>query len=192
MNIFQIIKHNVKHLILKIISNINRMLYPNYDVSMHSPLTILKLGFFQKILGFNRNVPWPVHWSSVVASCEKIKPGSRTPGLSVGCYIDGRNGIEFEENVWIGPYVKIISMNHDSNDYYKYIKTKPIKIGKNCWIGAGAIILPEVELGEHTVVAAGAVVTKSFTEGDQIIGGNPAKIIKKLSIYKGTDENFNC
>jgi len=44
--------------------------------------------------------------------------------------------------------------------------------------------LPEVELGEHTIVAAGAIVTKSFLEGNQIIGGVPAKVIKKINKYE--------
>ena len=137
----------------------------------------------QKIFGFNRHVPWPVHRSSRISACSKIDPGTRTPGLSRNCHIDGRNGIVFGKNVWVGPHAKIISMNHDVNNYNEYTKAKPIRIGDNCWVGAGAIILGKVELGEHTVVAAGAIVTKSFKEGDQIIGGNPAKVIKKLNNY---------
>ncbi|MEG0928122.1 CatB-related O-acetyltransferase [Chryseobacterium sp.] len=58
-----------------------------------------------------------------------------------------------------------------------YSKGK-IKIGNDCWIGVGATILSGVELGNGCVVAAGAVVTKSFPSYS-IIGGNPAKIIKK-------------
>ena len=183
-------KDKIKKVILFCITSLNKMLYPNYDIenSVHSQLIIIKHGFFQKILGFNRNVPWPVHWTSTVSSPNKIIPGTRTPGLAKGCYIDGRNGIEISENVWIGPYVKIISMNHDINDYYSYVDAKPIKIGANCWLGTNAIILPEVELGEHTIVAAGAIVTKSFKEGNQVIGGNPAKVIKKLSKYRVTND----
>ena len=56
---------------------------------------------------------------------------------------------------------------------------KPVTIGDNCWIGGSATIVPGVTLGNNVVVAAGAVVTKSF--GDNVvIGGNPAKIIKEL------------
>jgi acetyltransferase-like isoleucine patch superfamily enzyme len=175
----------MKKIILNIIKLFNKLMYKNYNVekTVHSQLVILKYGFFQKILGFNRNVPWPVHWTSTVYTPNRIIPGTRTPGLGKGCHIDGRNGIEIGKNVWIAPYVKIISMNHDVNDYHKYIKAKSIKIGNNCWLGSNAIILPEVELGEHTIVGAGSIVTKSFKEGNQVIGGNPAKIIKKLPIY---------
>lgn len=52
-----------------------------------------------------------------------------------------------------------------------------IKIGNNCFIGAGTIILPGVTLEENIVVAAGSVVTKSFLEKNIIIGGNPARKI---------------
>ena len=51
-----------------------------------------------------------------------------------------------------------------------------IKIGDNCFIGARAIILPGVTLGNECVVAAGAVVTKSYPSGS-VLGGNPAKLI---------------
>ena len=178
-------KKTLKNILLYFVKSINKMMYPRYDVenSLHSQLIIMKLGFFQKVLGVNRHVNWPVHWTTTVNSVNKIYPGTRTPGLGKNCYLDGRNGIRIAENVWIAPHVKIISMNHNVNNYYEYINEKPIIIEKNCWLGSSAIILPGVELGEHTVVAAGAIVTKSFKEGNQVIGGNPAKLIKKLPKY---------
>jgi len=145
--------------------------------------TIIKQIVIQKFLGFNRSVPWLAHWTSSISFPQKINPGTRCPGLSKMCHIDGRNGIEFGRNVWVGPYVKIISMNHDVNNYENYIKTVPIKIGNNCWIGAGAIILPGVELGDHTVVAAGAVVSKSFLGMNQVLAGVPARVVKSLPAY---------
>lgn len=175
----------MKKIIFYIIKNCNKILYPKYDVenSLYSQIVILRYGFFQKILGFNRSVPWPVHYTSTVSPYKKIKPGTRTPGMSKGCHLDARNGIEIGKNVWIGPHAKIISMNHDVNNYHNYISSKPIKIADNCWLGANVIILANVELGEHTVVAAGAIVTKSFKKGNQVIAGNPAKVIKQLSKY---------
>ena len=151
---------------------------PTYSLAL-----LFKYAFMQKNLGYNRKVPWPVHFTSQVKCPEKITRGAKYPGFAKGCYIDGRNGIVFEENVLTGPKVSIISQNHDVNDFQKYIPGKPITIRKNSWLSANCIILPEVELGEHTIVAAGAVVTKSFTEGNQILAGNPAKVIKKLGDY---------
>jgi acetyltransferase-like isoleucine patch superfamily enzyme len=54
-----------------------------------------------------------------------------------------------------------------------------IVIKKNAWIGAGATILPGVTIGENAIVAAGAVVTKDVFD-NTIVGGVPAKLIKKI------------
>jgi len=150
-----------------------------------SSILLVKIFLIQKVIGINRSVPWPVHWSSKVSAPSMIDRGTRCPGLSSGCHIDGRNGIIFGRNVWVGPRVSIISMNHGVNDYNRYIESDPIVIGDNCWLAANAVILPEVELGPHTIVAAGAVVTKSFKEGNQVIAGVPAKVVKKLDNYRG-------
>ncbi len=152
----------------------------------HFPAVLLmKHVFIQKFLRVNAHVPWPVHWTSQVNSVEKIARGSRCPGLSRGCHIDGRNGIKIGKNVWIGPKVSIISMNHDVTNYHHFINDPAITIGDNCWLGAHCLILPGVRLGNHIVVAAGTVVTKSFEEDNLLLAGVPARIIKKLSPYQG-------
>jgi len=132
--------------------------------------------FFQKILNINgmRKVHWPVHFTSNVGGDIKIGYLT-TPGMMPGIYINGMNGIEFGDNVYIAAGVKIISANHNFEDYSQHIKSKPIIIGNDVWIGANAIILPEVTIADGCVVGAGAVVTKSFTEKNLIIVGNPAK-----------------
>ncbi len=130
-------------------------------------------------------MPWPVHFTSTVKSHKNIERGTKAPGFSPWCYLDGRNGIIIEENVWIGPRVSIISMDHDLNNYNSYKKEQPIIIRKNSLLTTGCIILPGVELGEHTIVAAGAIVTKSFSEGNQVLAGNPARVVKVLDDYKG-------
>jgi maltose O-acetyltransferase len=61
----------------------------------------------------------------------------------------------------------------------KNFRTEPIEIGNYCWIGSNVIILKGVTLGEGCVVAAGSVVTQSF-DTNSLIGGNPAKLIKKI------------
>ena len=57
------------------------------------------------------------------------------------------------------------------------VNRKGIKVGNNCWIGAGAIFLDGSEIGDGCIVAANAVVTKKFL-ANSIIGGVPAKLIK--------------
>lgn len=143
--------------------------------------------FIQRVVRINSHVPWPVHWSSMVIFPERIRAddsSKRFIGYMPGCYIQAVNGIDVGKNVWIGPGVKIISSNHDIYDYMAHQKTKPVKIGANCWLGASCVILPEVELGEHVIVAAGAVVNRSFYEGNCIVAGVPAKIVKNIGEYK--------
>lgn len=138
--------------------------------------------FKQKILnlGGNRKAYWPVHWTSKVYDVENILVGvDAYPGIMGGCYITGRGGIEIGDYTQTAPNVVIVSANHDVYDSRKHISEK-VTIGKYCWIGAGAKILPGVTLGDWTIVAAGAVVTKSFPNGYCIIAGVPAIIQKEL------------
>ncbi len=137
---------------------------------------------FQRLLGINRECRWQINFTSRIIAPERIKLSKNVISSfarSGGCYIQALNGIEFGDNSMFAPGVNIISADHELNNFRKWKKEKKIIIGNNCWIGAGAIILPGVRLGNNTIVGAGAVVTKSFP-GRCVVAGNPAKIIKKL------------
>lgn len=164
-----------------------RCAWPSYfrGGNQHQLRVVAAAWWRQKVLRRNAHVPWPVHPSSIIHAPERIERGDRTPGLSPGCYLDARNGISFGRNVWVGPGVRIISMNHDTQDFRSYVATAPVRIGNDCWLGAGATVLAGVELGPHTVVGAGAVVTRSFPEGNQLVAGNPARVVKALGPYTG-------
>jgi acetyltransferase-like isoleucine patch superfamily enzyme len=167
------------------IAILNRM-FPAISFTQRPyPLCEMLIWGIRQYFSKNRQIPWPVHPTSQIIDHAKITGGTLAPGLSMSCFIDARNGIILGENVWIGPKVSIISMDHDLLDYDLYIKDKSIRIGRNSLLTNGCTILPGVELGEHTVVAAGAVVTKSFPDGNQLLAGVPAKVIKKLDEYKG-------
>ena len=112
-----------------------------------------------------------------------ITIGSNT-GINSNCFLGGQGGIEIGDNVIIGPQVRIFSENHNFSDASTIIKNQGVtrlgvKIESDCWIGSGATILDGVVLKKRTVVAAGSVVTKSFEE-NSLIGGVPAKLIKKI------------
>jgi len=144
-----------------------------------------KIWFRQKVLGNNKAAYWPMHFSSTVVGVENIYVGVGTnPGLNHGCYIQGSGKLYFGDYCIFGPNVGIMSGNHDIHDNRKYSSDLTTRIGNYCWLGMNAIILPGVELGDFTIVAAGAVVTKPFPGGYCVIGGNPAKLIKKLEPQK--------
>ena len=137
---------------------------------------------FRKILRQNKGVQWAVHHTSTVHCPERLERGIGVfPGDSPCVYINAQNGIRIGDYTNIGPHVGIISANHDMVNNDHFTKGLPIIIGKHCWIGKGASILPEVVLGDFTIVGAGAIVTKSFPNGYCVIAGNPAQIIKELN-----------
>ena len=78
----------------------------------------------------------------------------------------------------IGEHVKLLTGYHDITTKNFAFKRKPITIGSCVWIATGAIVLPGVAIGDGAVVAAGAVVTKDVQPWT-VVGGNPAKFIKK-------------
>lgn len=91
-------------------------------------------------------------------------------------------GIEFGDNVQIGPHVTIVTDNHDLENRY-VLRCRRVVIGNNVWIGAGSCIMPGVRIGDNAVIAGGAVVTKDVP-ADAIVGGNPARVIRMIDTEK--------
>ncbi|MDA9284271.1 hypothetical protein N9P61_02070 [Flavobacteriaceae bacterium] len=134
--------------------------------------------FCQNVLDINNDIPWMVHFTSRVTGDITIGKGVWFSfAVSGGCYIQGGNGIEIGEGTIFAPGVKIISANHSLENLHQWKPAEPIIIGENCWIGANAIILPSVKLGDNVIVGAGSIVTKSFPS-NSTIKGNPARINK--------------
>ncbi len=137
--------------------------------------------FLQKLVGINREAYWPMDHTSVVRGARRVYAGVETcPGYEKGCYIQAQNPIFIGDYTQIANNVGIISANHDPHDLRQSLPGRPIRIGAYCWLGMGTVILPEVELGDFTIVGAGSIVTKSFPEGYCVIAGNPAKVIRQL------------
>lgn len=102
--------------------------------------------------------------------------------INSGCHFQDQGGIEIGDGTLIGHNVVLATINHDLNPSMKRKnRYAPIKIGNNVWIGSNATILQGVKIGEWAVIAAGAVVTKDV-EPYTVVGGVPAKLIKKIRI----------
>jgi acetyltransferase-like isoleucine patch superfamily enzyme len=155
-------------------------LRPIYETRDTQTRIFFKHLIWQRLLGFNRGVYWPVHFTSIVSGSRNIYCGIETsPGYMPGCYIQGIGKIYIGDYTQIAANVGIISANPDPCDNRKH-QISEVRIGQYCWIGMNAMILPGVVLGDFTVVGAGAVVTKSFEEGYCVVGGNPARLINRL------------
>ena len=100
--------------------------------------------------------------------------------INHGCTFLDLGGITVEDDVLIGPKVNLITENHPIVPAQrKSLDLRSILIKRNAWIGANATILAGVTVGEDAIVAAGAVVHKDVEAGT-IVGGVPAKLIRKI------------
>ena len=82
----------------------------------------------------------------------------------------------------IGPNVTVATAGHPilpelREKLYQY--NMPVHIGRNCWIGTGAVILPGVTIGDNSVIGAGSVVTKDIPE-NVVAVGNPCRVLRKI------------
>lgn len=139
--------------------------------------------FIQKVVGVNRHIPFPVDFRMKVGNWKNIEFDMDNLNIfqKVGNYYQATDGkIVVGKDTWIANGVAIITTNHDLVHLDRHVGGQDVVLGKECWIGSNAVILPGVRLGEHTVVGAGAVVTKSFEEGWCVIGGVPARKIKDI------------
>lgn len=107
-------------------------------------------------------------------------------GIS-GATLYAREGIFIGDGTLIGANSKILDNDFHpldasarANDQVEKIGTRPISIGKNCFIGCNTLILKGTKLGNGCVVGAGAVVSGTFPD-NSVIAGNPGKIIKTLT-----------
>lgn len=100
--------------------------------------------------------------------------------INAGCKFQDQGGIRIDDNTLIGHNVVLATLNHGfAPDDRASLYPAPIHIGKNVWIGSNATILQGVTIGDNAIVAAGAVVTKDVAK-NTIVGGVPAKFIKKI------------
>ena len=82
----------------------------------------------------------------------------------------------------IGPNVTLATAGHPilpalREEVYQF--NLPVRIGRNCWLGAGVIILPGITIGDNTVVGAGSVVTRDLPSG-VVAAGNPCRVLREI------------
>lgn len=100
--------------------------------------------------------------------------------INFDCTFLGLGGITIEDNVMLAPKVSLLSEGHPVSPENRHsLMVGRILIKKNACIGANVTILPGVTIGENSIVAAGAVVSKDVPD-NTIVGGIPAKIIKTI------------
>jgi acetyltransferase-like isoleucine patch superfamily enzyme len=174
------LKSKIRNFLLKF-PYINKLREEGY---LSIPFNLLVVNFlFQRIFGINRFVPFSTHYTSCVDGAQNLKIGRRVHvsfAVSGGCYISATNGLEIGDDSLFAPNVVIQSLNHDL--YLREIPTReqPVRIGRNCWIGANVVITAGVQIGDHVTIGAGSVITKDLPDF-AVAAGNPCRVLKLLS-----------
>ena len=143
---------------------------------MKLPGYVLRHWYLKHIIGIEIGRDTSIHMGCFITG-DKIKIGSNTV-INRGSYLDGRVSLNIGNNVNITHQTLIQTLTHDPQNPDFICVEGPVSIGDHAWIGARAIILPGVTIGEGAVVGAGAVVTKDIPPFS-IAVGNPAKVIKE-------------
>ena len=100
--------------------------------------------------------------------------------INAGCRFQDQGGIYIGDRALIGHNAVIATLNHNMDPAKRAnLLPAPVRIGNDVWVGSNVTVLPGVTIGDGAVVAAGAVVTKDV-EPNTVVGGVPAKVIKKL------------
>jgi acetyltransferase-like isoleucine patch superfamily enzyme len=101
--------------------------------------------------------------------------------VNQNCTFYDLGGLDIADDVMIGPNVSILTTGHPLEPAQRRAVTigKPIVIGRNAWIAAGATIIGGVTVGENSVVAAGAVVTRDVPP-NTLVAGNPARVVRSV------------
>lgn len=100
--------------------------------------------------------------------------------LNFGCVLLDVAPIRIGDGTQVGPAVQIYAADHPRDPAARRAGLelgRPVTVGRNVWIGGGAILLPGVSVGDDAVVGAGSVVTRSVPAG-ATVAGNPARVVR--------------
>ena len=117
---------------------------------------------------------------------KNIRVGRRV-FLNSGCCFQDQGGIVIGDGTLVGHQVVLATLNHHEEPARRQqLRSAPIVIGKNVWIGAHATVLPGVTIGDGAIVAAGAVVVRDVPE-NTVVGGVPARVIRPVRAGAGEE-----
>jgi maltose O-acetyltransferase len=102
--------------------------------------------------------------------------------MNFGCVVLDVCPVTIGNEVMFGPSVQVLTATHPLDATARCAGPelgRPITIGDRVWVGGGAILLPGITIGENSIIAAGAVVTRDVPP-NVVVGGNPARVIREL------------
>lgn len=147
-----------------------------WNIIMSVPLHFIRLFFFKLFIkGARRTHDLKIKRHVRVMQPSRINIGHNT-FINTNVLLDGRSGLEVGNNVDIGEYVKIWSLEHNPNDEAHLHRGKKTIIEDHVWIAPWSIILPGVKIGRGAVIGAGSVVTRDVPPLT-IVAGAPARPI---------------
>src|SRR6202789_3048589 len=161
---------NVKRA-MAITANLNRLTFNDADEIR---------ALFSELIGKKVDESFLLIPPFYTAGGDEIRVG-RHVFVNQNCTFYDLGGLDIADDVMIGPNVSIITAGHPLEPSQRRAATigKPIVIERGVWIAAGAIIIGGVTIGEHSVVAAGSVVTRDVP-AKSLVGGNPARVIRSI------------
>lgn len=166
------------HLFMMEVSNEAMRLTTELNNTYHTPEEIRTL--MEKITGKPVDRSFAM-FPPFYTDCGKNITIGKNVFINSGCKFQDQGGITIGDGALIGHNAVLATLNHDmAPEKRSDLHPAPIVIGRNVWIGSNATILPGVTIGDGAVVAAGAVVRKDV-EANTIVGGVPAKFIKKIN-----------
>jgi acetyltransferase-like isoleucine patch superfamily enzyme len=137
---------------------------------------------------------WSTHRRTLISGWGRIRIGDRV-------FINSGSMVFSVEEITIGNDVALSSEVYVTDTNSHGVEGRdpvvaPVHIGDGCWVGTRAIILPGVTIGRRVLVAAGAVVARDVPD-DSLVGGNPARVIRKLDYPPGClrawhDDQCSC
>lgn len=169
--------------------------YATNHVISHIPFYVVRHGWYRHVLG------WQIGPRASILMGQQIDFGKlrgRGKPVVIGagavinpdCYLQTFGGLEIGENASISREVAIITGSHDMNSQDFREILKPIAIGSHTWIGARAIVLGGVTIGEGAVVCAGSVVRSTVRPG-AVVDGVPGKVVgRRLLDHPSYEFNF--